>query len=156
MAFEKRSTLEGVAVLTKQLKALEQLEQGQVLKRGVKAGINVALKYARQNIPVGGGVTPSGRPTVTHLTYQGRRVSAGFARSQLRTGASINKTKDIADGILTTTKEGFYILNFVELGTRYQRAQPWIRKSLLQARDEAELALANSILLGIDNAVKSA
>lgn len=156
MAFEKRSTLEGVAVLTKQLKALQQLEQGQVLKRGVKAGINVALKYARQNIPVGGGATPSGRPTVTHLTYQGRRVSAGFARSQLRTGASINRTKDIADGILTTTKEGFYILNFVELGTRYQRAQPWIRKSLLQARDEAELALANAILLGIDKAVNSA
>jgi hypothetical protein len=47
-------------------------------------------------------------------------------------------------------------LNFVELGTRYQKPQPWIRKSLLQARDEAELALANSILLGIDNAVKSA
>ncbi|HEY3658266.1 MAG TPA: HK97-gp10 family putative phage morphogenesis protein [Steroidobacteraceae bacterium] len=147
MAFEKRSTLEGVAVLTKQLKALEQLEQGQVLKRGVKAGINVALKYARQNIPVG---------TVDHKTYTGRAVSAGFARSQLRTGASINKTKDIADGILTTTKEGYYALNFVELGTRYQRAQPWIRKSLLQARDEAELALANTILLGIDKAVESA
>lgn len=150
--FQIRATLEGVATLTKQLKALQQLEQGQVLKRTVKAGINVALKHARNNVPVGGGHTPSGRDTSAGRTYTGRRVSAGFARSQLRTGASINKTKDIADGLLTTTKEGYYVMNFVELGTRYQRAQPWIRKSLLDARDEIETTVADSLAAGIEKA----
>jgi HK97 gp10 family phage protein len=139
-------TLEGVAALTKQLEALGSLENGQALKRCVKSGINEALKVARQIIPVG---------TKPHRLSNGLLVNYGYAKSQLRTISTINSAKNVASGILGVRKLAYYILQFIELGTRKTPAQPWIRRALLQSRDDAELALRNSLQVSINKAIKA-
>jgi HK97 gp10 family phage protein len=140
-------TLEGVAALTRQLQTLGKLDDGKALKRAVKAGITPALKIAQAIIPIG---------TEPHRTYQGLLVAPGFAKTQLRTISTINSAKNIASGILGVRKAAYYILQYVELGTRFQRAQPWIRRALLEGRDEGEQALRASLAADVEKAAKTA
>lgn len=141
-----RSSLEGVAALTKQLIALQKLDDGKVLKSAVKAGINEALKKAREYVPVG---------TVPHRTYQGLLVAPGFAKSQLRTIATINSAKNVASGLLGVRKAAYYILQYVEFGTRFQRAQPFIRRALMDAREDAESKLRGVLQKAVDKAART-
>jgi len=142
-----RSSLEGVAALTKQLISLQKLDDGKALKSAVKAGINEALKKAQEYVPVG---------IVPHRTYQGLLVAPGFAKTQLRTISTINAAKNIANGILGVRKAGFYILQYVEMGTRFQRPQPFIRRALMDAREDAESKLRASLQKSVDKAIKDA
>ena len=141
------ATLEGVAALTKRLEALGKLEDGKALRASVRAGINQAYKRAKEIIPVG---------TVPHRTYTGLLVNSGFAKSQLRSITTINADKTVASGILGVRKQAFYILQYVELGTRKQKAQPWIRRALLESRDDAETALRASLEKAVLKAAKTA
>jgi HK97 gp10 family phage protein len=141
-----RSSLEGVAALTKQLIALQKLDDGKVLKSAVKAGINEALKKAQEYVPVG---------TVPHRTYQGLLVAPGFAKSQLRTIATINAAKNVASGLLGVRKAAYYILQYVEFGTRFQRAQPFIRRALMDAREDAEAKLRGVLQKAVDKAART-
>jgi HK97 gp10 family phage protein len=142
-----RSTLEGVAQLTRQLEALGKLEDGKPLRAAVKAGINEALKRAQSYIPVG---------TRPHRLANGLLVAPGFAKSQLRTVATLNKEKNVASGVLGVRKAAFYILQFVELGTRFQHPQPWIRRALNDAREDAEAALRAVLAKAVDKAARTA
>lgn len=130
-----RPTLEGVAALTKQLIALGRLDDGKVLKGAVRAGMAPVLKRAKATIPVG---------SVWHrlaAAYGKLLVNAGFAQSSLRLITTINSEGNVASALLGVKKAAFYILNFVELGTRYQSPQPWIRRALFDTRNEAETGL---------------
>jgi HK97 gp10 family phage protein len=140
-----RPSLNGVAELTKQLNQLGSLEEGQALRRAVKAGIKPALVRAREIIPVG---------RVPHRTYKGLLVAPGFARQSLRTISTINAAKNIASGLLGVRKEAYYILQFVEFGTRFIPAQPWIRRALLESRSDCEEAFRASIAAAIEKAAK--
>jgi HK97 gp10 family phage protein len=140
-----RSSLVGVAELTKQLNQLASLEEGRALKRAVKAGIKPALVRAQELIPVG---------RVPHRTYKGLLVAPGFAKASLRTISTINGAKNIASGILGVRQQAFYILKFVELGTRFMEAQPWIRRALLESRSDCEEAFRASIAASVEKAAK--
>lgn len=140
------STLEGVAALTRQLQALGKLEDGKALKSAVKAGIAPALKRAREIVPVG---------TKPFRTYQGLLVNAGFLKTQLRTISTINSEHNIASGILGVSKAGYYGVKFLEMGTRKMRAQPWIRRALLESRDECEEAFKASLEKAVLKAAKT-
>lgn len=138
-------TLEGVAALTKQLNQLGSLEEGKALKRCVKAGIDQALDRAKQIIPVG---------TEPHRLKNGLLVNFGYAKSTLHTISTINSAKNLASGILGVGKQAYYILQFVELGTRKMPAQPWIRRALLEARGNCELALRESLAESVAKAAE--
>jgi HK97 gp10 family phage protein len=130
-----RPTLDGVAQLTRQLIALGKLDDGKVLRGAVKAGIQPAYKRAKATIPVG---------SVPHrlaAAYGKQLVNSGFAQQSLRTISTINAQKNVASALLGVRKSAFYILNFVELGTRYQRAQPFLRPAFYNARSDMEAAL---------------
>lgn len=130
-----RSTLEGVAELTKQLIALGKLDDGKALRGAIKAGMQPAYKRAQAYIPVG---------SIPHRlapAYGRLLVNSGFAKSALRTITTINAQKNIASAVMGVRKAAFYILNFVELGTRYQSPQPWIRRALNDGRSEGEEAI---------------
>jgi HK97 gp10 family phage protein len=139
------SQLEGVAALTKQLQALGSLEDGRALKRAVKAGIKPALTRAQQIIPVG---------SQPHRLTNGLLVNYGYAKENLRTIATINDAKNIASGILGVRKLAYYALQFVELGTHKMAAQPWIRRALLESRDDCEAAFKDSIANAVERAVR--
>ncbi len=148
--------IEGVAALTRQLNALTSLEEGKGLKRCVKSGINEVLKRAEEIIPVG---TALHRLKVSKRQRKagvaGQTVGPGFAKASLRTISTINSDKNIASGILSVRKAAFYAVLFVEFGTHKMRAQPWLRRSLLEARDKAEDALKHSLQVSIDKAAKT-
>jgi HK97 gp10 family phage protein len=112
----------------------------------VKAGINPALKYARTIVPVG---------TKPFRTYQGLLVNAGFLKASLRTISTINSEKNIASGILGVRKAAYYGVKFLEFGTKKMRAQPWIRRALLEARSECEEAFRASIAKSVEKAAKT-
>jgi HK97 gp10 family phage protein len=141
-----RFQLEGLSLLTKQLNALASLEEGQALKRAVKAGIKQALIRAQQIIPVG---------HAPHRTYKGLLVAPGFARDSLRTISTINPAKNIASGILGVRKQAYYIAQFIELGTRFVPAQPWIRRALAEARSDCEAEFVASIARSVERAAKT-
>lgn len=140
------STLEGVAQLTRQLEALGSLEDGKALRRAVKAGIKPALIRAQQIIPVG---------TMPHRLTNKLLVNYGYAKANLRTISTINAAKNIASGILGVRKLAFYALQFVELGTRKMAASPWIRRALLESRDDCEAAFMDSIAASVEKAAKT-
>ena len=135
--------IEGLALLTKQLNALASLEEGQALKRAVRAGIKQALLRAQQVIPVG---------HLAHRTYKGLLVAPGFARDSLRIISTINPEKNIASGILGVRKEAFYVVQFIELGTRFYPGEPWIRRALEEARSDCEAEFVASIARSIERA----
>jgi HK97 gp10 family phage protein len=141
-----RSSLEGVAALTKQLNALSSLEEGRALRRAVKAGIKPALLRAQEIIPVG---------TRPHRLTNGLLVNYGYAKAALRTISTINGAKNIASGILGVRKLAFYILQFIQLGTRKTPAQPWIDRALLESRSDCEEAFRASIARAVEKAAKT-
>jgi HK97 gp10 family phage protein len=146
-------TLEGVAALTRQLQALGKLDDGKALKRCVRAGINVARDRWEQTIPVSKEIHRIAiRKRLKDLGIKGLAVGPGFAKENIRVIATINSSKDIASGLLGVRKAAYYVLQFVELGTRYQRAQPTLRNALLNSRDGVEEALRGSLIKDVEKA----
>lgn len=142
-----RYTLEGVAKLTKQLQSLGKLDDGKALRAAVRAGIQPAFERAAQAIPIG---------TEAHRTYRGLLVAPGFAHSQIKRATTINADKNIASAVLSVSKEAYYAVNFVEIGTRYQPPQPWLRNSFTEQRDAMEEKLRASLQRSLDKAIKDA
>jgi HK97 gp10 family phage protein len=148
--------ISGLAELTRQINALASLEEGKALKRCVKSGINEVLKIARVNIPVAKAAHRlKSNKKLRNVGARGQVVAPGFARKSLRTISTINADKNIASGILGVRKAAYYAVQFLEFGTRKMPAQPWLRRSLLEARDAAEAALKRSLQVSIDKAAKT-
>ena len=143
---ETRSSLEGVAALTRQLIALGKLDDGKALKMAVRAGIKETLKAAQAIAPVG---------TEPHRTYRGLLVAPGFSKASLRIIATVNSQGNIASGILGVSKEAYYVLQYYELGTRKQPAHPYLRQALSNARTNSEEALRASLERAVMRAAKT-
>jgi len=131
-----RSTLEGVAALTKQLNELSSLEEGRALKNACRAGMKPALAQARMTAPVG---------SEPHRLKNGLLVAPGYSRGTVRVITTINSAKNIASAIMSTRALAFYEAVFVELGTWKMGADPWLRRSLLDTRAAGEAAFRDSI-----------
>jgi HK97 gp10 family phage protein len=139
------------------------LEDGKALKRCVKSGINEALKRAQEIIPQEGNGTHGGRAhrlkvsKSLHEKYVaiGVIVTPGFAKLSLRTVSTINAEKNVASGILGVRKAAYYAVQFLECGTHKMKAQPWLRRALLEARDNAERALKHSLEVSVAKAAKA-
>lgn len=142
--------LDGVAALTKQLIALGKLDDGKVLKKAVKNAIQQAYKRAEATIPVGL------EPHNVKLKTGGASlfVAPGFAKKSLRTISTINAEKNIASGILSVRKAAYYAVQFVELGTSKYAAEPWLRPAFYEARAEMEQALKDTLVKGLEKAIK--
>lgn len=136
---ETRSTLEGVAQLTRQLIALGKLDDGKALRSAIRAGMSPALKRAKAYIPV--GVAPHRLAPA----YGKLLVNLGYAKQSLRLITTINDQKNIASAIMGVRKSAFYAVNFVERGTRYQPAQHWLTRSFGDSRGDGEEAIRKNL-----------
>lgn len=134
-----RSSLEGVADLTRKLNQLSSLEEGRALRACVRAGMHPVLKRAEAHIPVGSEAHRLA------AAYHKQLVAPGFSKQSLRLETAINGAKNIADAVVGVLKEAFYIVSFVDRGTRYQRRQPWLARSLAEGREDGEVALRDSL-----------
>lgn len=140
-----RVELEGVAALTRQLIALGKLDDGKVLKKAVKSGIEEAYKKAEATIPVG---------HVAHYVRMKKGgtkllVAPGFAKQSLRTISTINGAKNVASGILSVRKAAFYIIQFIEFGTSKIPAHPWLLPAFYGSRSAQEEALKDVLEAGV-------
>lgn len=144
-----RSSLEGVAQLTRQLIALGKLDDGKVLRGAVAAGMAPAKKRFLATMAVGT------EPHRLSATYGKLLVAPGYAHQHVKLITTINGQKNIASAVLGVTKEAFYIVNFVELGTRYQAAQPQLRRALSESRSDGEEALRDYFGRAVEKAAKT-
>ena len=137
--------LEGVAELTRKLDALGKLEDGKALRAAVRAGIKPAEKKAKALIPVG---------IDAHKTYKGRLVAPGFARRSIRSITKLDRSKQKASAALGVRQEAFYAVQFVEIGTARQAAQPWLRPAFDSTLSQQQQAMADSLRKSIEKAAK--
>ena len=72
-----------------------------------------------------------------------------------RTISTITAEKNVAAGLLSVRKAAYYAVQFLEFGTRKMPAQPWLRRSLIEARDRAEAALRHSLEVSVDKAART-
>lgn len=150
------SPLEGVALLTRQLQALGKLDDGKALKRCVKAGIKEAAKVWEQTIPVSHQLHRlKTSKRLKTAGVKGLLVGPGYAKAHIRTIATINAAKNVASGLLSVNKAAYYVVQFVELGTRHIPAQPTLRSAMLTSRDAMETALRESLAKDVEKAAKT-
>lgn len=140
------SELLGVAQLTRQLKELGKLDDGKALRQAAREGMKPVFKAAQQAIPVG---------TKEHRTYKGRLVGPGFAKRNLKIVVSLSKDKQSATAILGVSAEAFYVVQFVELGTSNQAAQPWLRPAFYGNKQNEINGIARGLQKAIDKAAKT-
>lgn len=110
--------LEGVADLTAALNQVGVTFAAKGLRSTVHGALELVEHRARARMPQG---------TEPHKTWRGRLVSPGFALSTLHIESGFSKRTGTAFALLGVGREAFYVLQFVELGTRFHAAQPWLR-----------------------------
>lgn len=118
--------LEGVRDATAKINELGVKFAAKNLRASVKTALEEAEHRARARIPVG---------SVAHITYRGRLVSGGFAVSTLHIETRLDKRTGAAVATLGVGREAFYAALFVELGTAYTPAQPWLRPAFEESQD---------------------
>jgi HK97 gp10 family phage protein len=144
------SNLEGVAQLTRQLIALGKLDDGKPLRTACRNAMKPAYQRALAKIPVGT------EPHRLSSTYGKLLVAPGYAKQTLKIATTINAQKNVASAVMSVTKPAFYAAIFVELGTRYQQAQPWLRPAFFDARSDAEQAFRSTLAAAVEKAAKTA
>lgn len=130
------SQLEGVKELTGKLTEIGAKFAAKELRGTVEDALEEAEHVARARIPVG---------TEPHKTRRGRLVSGGFALATLHIETFVNKSKGTAVAMLGVAREAFYAVQFVELGTSTQEAQPWLQPAFEQSKDPMLQRLADSL-----------
>jgi len=138
--------LVGAKELVKQLKELGKMEDGKALRSAVRAGFKPTLEAARANIPVG---------TRSHLTYKGRRVDGGYAKSTLRMITKLSKDKQKAAAIIGVRKEAYYVVQYLELYGQYGRPpKPWLRPAFYSTRGEQQRGVVEDLRKSVKRILK--
>lgn len=141
------SSLEGVKDLTAALNDLGVKLAARELRGTVKDALELAEHRARARMPQG---------TEPHKTYRGRLVSPGFAISTLHIETRLDKRSGAAVASLGVSREAFYAVQFVELGTAHSPAQPWLRPSFVEAEDPMLRQIGKSLKDRVERTRKSA
>lgn len=133
MADSRDGALAGAGDAIRKLQALGALDNGKIMLGAVRAGMNEVLKPAQDAAPVG---------TRSHKTYKGNQVSPGFAKRSLHIVVSTkNKSGRPAAALLSTSKEGYYAVQFIERGTSKIKAQPWLRPAFFNSQEAQKRAV---------------
>lgn len=137
--------LEGVRELTGKLTELGAKLAGKELRGTAKAALEIAEHKARATMPQG---------TQPHYTYRGRLVSPGYALSTLHIETVLNKKRGAAVAILGVGREAFYAVQFQELGTRFQQAQPWLRPAFETSQEPMLEKIATDLRQRVEKIAK--
>jgi len=87
------------------------------------------MKQAQANIAK---ISPG--KALSHKTYKGRAVAAGFASRSIRMRVKIFPQRGISVAVIGVLSEAFYALSFFELGvpSRGIQREPWLSPALAQ------------------------
>lgn len=168
--------IEGYEDLSKKLSALGASAGGQALRSSAMAAMLPALKAAQAAIPVadppyheGSGVRHNADGSVSYnrsgtvrtvdpypkKTFLGRLVTPGFAKRSLRRRAALSRDKTTVTVLLGVLAEAYYVVRFIELGTRYIAKRPWLEPSFHGASSEVGETLAQKLRQRLDNAAET-
>lgn len=128
MAMNQGIRLEGVRELSKALAELPVKVQKAALRKATKEASDLVVAAARSAIPIG---------VDAHKTYKDRLVAPGFASRNIKAVVRVSRDLTRAFARIGVSKEAFYAVNFVELGTSRQAAQPWLRPALQSVEGQA-------------------
>jgi HK97 gp10 family phage protein len=88
---------------------------------------------------------------VGHKTYRkNRTVMAGFASRSLNMDTYVDYKRGVVGARLGVRKEAYYALQFVELGTSKQPAQPWLVPALERSKDSSIGIIADQMKARIE------
>jgi HK97 gp10 family phage protein len=122
----------GASDLLKKLDALGALDNGNIIKGTVRAGMQPAKQAAITKIPVG---------TRLHRTYKGRLVAPGFAKRSIRVVVTSKTDSGNIAALLSVRAEAYYAVQFVERGTSKMKAQPWLRSAFFNTQNDQKAAM---------------
>ncbi len=139
MARKRQSvSLEGTEDLERAIKRLSVDTQGVHLRAAVEAGAEVVRDVASQLAP--------------RSTHGSRGHPAGFLAKNIRAERQFTRSQDTAVTHVGPTKEAYYG-RFLEMGTVYEPAEPFLRPALDETKNDVVDTIAehlrNVILRGI-------
>ena len=121
--------LVGLEELSKQLAKLGAAVGSKTLRQALMSATLPAYKAAKMAAPVGEN---------SHRTYKGNLVGPGFLSRSVARKSYFNKRTGVASVMIGVKPEAFYGVQFVELGTKYQPAQPWLGPAFKKSRNAME------------------
>lgn len=92
-----------------------------ILRPTVKKAMEIAYDRAQALIPTS---------AEKHKSYLGHELPPGFAKASIRIITRQRSDKQAVTAIMGVRKEAYYAVQFVEIGTAKQQAQPWLRPSM--------------------------
>lgn len=137
--------IKGLRELGRKLDELPKKASGSILKKAVRYAAKPVIVDAKQRIPQG---------VDAHRTYKGRLVAPGFAKRGIRMAVKGSRDGKKAVARIGVRREAFYAINFVELGTSKQPAQPWLRPALESTKDQQVSRLAEKLKMEIDKVAR--
>lgn len=90
----------------------------EILRPTVKKAMEIAYDRAQALIPVS---------AEKHKSYLGHELPPGFAKASIRIITRQRSDKQAVTAVMGVRKEAYYAVQFVEVGTSKQQAQPWLR-----------------------------
>ena len=138
--------LKGFSDLRRKLNALGIQASVKVIRQAGSAAMNVVVKEARANAPVG---------SEPHKTHTGRTVAPGFLGRNIKKITRVSKSKGTALIFVGPSSEAFYGTQFVEVGTKYMPADPWLEPAYESKKDEVTDRYARELHKRIIRVAKS-
>lgn len=149
--------LKGLKSLQRQLKAIDESMRPKVLQKAMRGAFKMVLESAISKVPVDSGQLRSALSLAGAKGGKGndRAVAVGIIVKSSSTAMKQANTAAAAFGesqsrLLPPSRRW----HFIELGTRYQRAQPFIRPALDENADAVFNRLADELKKQIKKAVK--
>lgn len=141
------SELRGVADLTAKLFEMSALTASKKMRIAARNAMKIAYSAAQAGIPTW---QPPPNSRGYHLTYKGNPAWPGYAFRNLKLISAIDKEKGVIRAVIGVSKEAYYAVQFVEFGTSYFPANPWLRNSLESTKSSVLHSLAGNIKNELD------
>ena len=135
--------IKGLRELERKLRALGPGLGGKTLRSATLQATLPAMKEARARIP-------TNDRDYLKKTYKGRPVAPGFAKRSIARRSRLSRDKTRATADIGVKPEAFYAVHFVERGTRFQQAQPWLEPAFRSSQSKMVDRLSDRLRAKID------
>lgn len=135
----------GLAALQAKLSEMGKLDDGKAARSAAKSGVKPIVDQAKALIP---------KSPLTAKSYKGKTIEPGFAAHNIRTISQLKKSKSLVRASVGVRDEAFYAVNFVERGTKYQKAQHWLSQASEQTIEKQLTAVESSLQASVNKVSK--
>jgi len=117
----------GLRELQIKLRNMPEKVQKKVLRNAATLAVNPLVQEAKRSVPV------SSR-TYLAKTYRKKLIAPGFGKRSIAKKVKLYQDGKFAKAMVGVKPEAYYLLQFVERGTSYQRKQPWLEPAYRKTR----------------------